>query len=501
MKKHLINTSWFNFNIMSSADDLPLMLIALISGLVLSIFHQYIFIGILTIIILYCLYFLLSRYKFNQINFKDLIVYLIIISLLIAISDIGEILRYFIMIISGGLLFYLFLKEYGLKISAFPKLPARIFNYIILVIVSMLLSSLFSENIMLGFSLTIRQFIFFIFVYLLFTFITTEKIFIGFINSIIISGVILSISIIINFFTSDTLMYILATRGLVTNAGYFNNQAGAGGLLAVSIPLTLGILFVNNEKTKNLKHLYFSFFLLEFISILFTNSRAAIGSSFLSLLIMIFILNKKLFKKILTVSIVLVLSVILLFPNLFEVFLTFFRSERVLENTRYYLWDMGIGMFKDNPIFGVGPGLFQHYMYNYMPLMFGSWEELGIRSLNATAGANHVGISHNFLIARASELGIIGLLTAFLIPVIFYNNSKNILKEMKSNFINDYPLIVAIYSIGIGLIFRSFFEVTGFLSYGWFSRDLPFWLVFIILTFYSDKKIKNYHSTVSLKKN
>ena len=44
-----------------------------------------------------------------------------------------------------------------------------------------------------------------------------------------------------------------------------------------------------------------------------------------------------------------------------------------------------------------------------------------------------------------------------------------------------FIISTAITGIGIGMFFRAFIEVTGILSYGYLTLDLPFWLVFIIL--------------------
>lgn len=57
----------------------------------------------------------------------------------------------------------------------------------------------------------------------------------------------------------------------------------------------------------------------------------------------------------------------------------------------------------------------------------------------------------------------------------------------KNKDYNFYVLTVAITGIGIGLFFRSFIEVTGYLIYGYITRDLPFWLLFGALVFIYQK--------------
>jgi hypothetical protein len=54
-------------------------------------------------------------------------------------------------------------------------------------------------------------------------------------------------------------------------------------------------------------------------------------------------------------------------------------------------------------------------------------------------------------------------------------------------------MAVTMTGIGIGVFFRSFYEVDGVLTYGYITRDLAFWLIFIIQIFiYQRGKVKNF---------
>jgi len=345
----------------------------------------------------------------------------------------------------------------------------------------MSVSTLFSTNLVVGFVETSRQILFFFIIYIIYAFIDSDKTAFLYLNSIIIAGTVISIAIIFSFISSDKLFYLLATTGLVTDAGYFNNQAAAGGILAVSIPLTLTLILSPNKifiiNLNKLKILL----ILEFISILLTNSRAAISAAIISMIIISFILKRKAFIKLFFRALTIFLGLLLIFPKLIDLFLTFFRSGSVFENTRYYLWDMAFKMYLDNPIFGIGPGLFQDNMYKHLPVMLGSWDETRIRMLDELAGKNNVGIAHNFFISKLSELGVLGILTSVILPVIFFYFAINLIKKMKGTKSKNYSIVVGIYGTGIGLFYRSLFEVTGLLSYGWITRDLPFWVLMVVL--------------------
>jgi hypothetical protein len=55
------------------------------------------------------------------------------------------------------------------------------------------------------------------------------------------------------------------------------------------------------------------------------------------------------------------------------------------------------------------------------------------------------------------------------------------MKMTKNNRPDEYLISLSIYSIGIVLFIRAFFEVDGIFSYGFITRDLPFWICFVVL--------------------
>src|SRR3990172_12752691 len=99
---------------------------------------------------------------------KNIILFFIL-DLLVVSSDISETLR--IVLNTSALIFfiYIFIKNYGLQINLYPKLPTVIKGYISFTILIMVLSSLFSDNIQTGLNETLIQIIFFVLWYILFT--------------------------------------------------------------------------------------------------------------------------------------------------------------------------------------------------------------------------------------------------------------------------------------------------------------------------------------------
>lgn len=412
---------------------------------------------------------------------KDIILFTIF-SFLVISSNINETLRF---VSNSGIiliLLYLFIKKYGFKVSSYPRLPGYIFRFILFLICLMFLSSLFSDSISIGLISTARQVIFFIIWFMLFSYLNEEKDIFKYAGALIISGFAISLSIIYSFFSSKEL-FLLETQGLVHEGGIYSNVTAAGGILDVTIPLTFALIIFHTKNIK-MRFILVVLILVQLSGLFFTNSRESILAVVISCSLLLFILKRKIFYRVYGFSI---LSFILLFitssvfSNLIEVY---FRVNRILENTRYHLWEMTFRVIKDNPIWGVGPEQFKSQMYNYLNVMLGSWDEKQINWVYSSSG---LGESHNFILFRTVELGLGGFISAILLPVIFIYYSILVVRSYSKNK-KVYYLAAGIFSIGVGLFVRSFFEATGLLSHGWISRDLPFWLCFAIIIFLYNRR-------------
>lgn len=68
--------------------------------------------------------------------------------------------------------------------------------------------------------------------------------------------------------------------------------------------------------------------------------------------------------------------------------------------------------------------------------------------------------------------------------MIFYISLKLSIELLQIDVVeNKLYFIITISNISIvsGLFFRAFFEITGIMTYGAITRDLPFWVLLIIL--------------------
>lgn len=410
---------------------------------------------------------------------RDFIVPLIIVFFLTVSGDVNENIRNFINVLNIFLLLYLFLYEYGFYFQDYPKIPNIILLFFSFVGFSLFISTLFSVNIVLGLNEIARQLIFLAIIFFLYGLIKSKKEIYLYLAAILFSSLVIVTAIIIEFLKTDTILYTLMTTGYVTLGGFFNNASAVGGFFAVSIPLTLILYFHPKLNERKFKFLTLFFLTLQTLGILLTNSRAAITGTFIAILFVLFVLKRSAAKKVI-LTILIIIPFLFLLPGYETIFDHYLRTDRIFENTRYILWDMSFKIFKDNPIFGIGPGMFNYYMYPYLTVLLGSWSEGQIYYLYTHAP---LGSSHSFLLMKLSELGLFGFVSGIALFVIYLKIGFKIIKEVKIVDYEYYIFSVSAVGIGIGLFYRSLFESTGLLTNGWITRDLPFWIIFMIMIF------------------
>lgn len=397
-----------------------------------------------------------------------------LLSLLVVTSDISEDLRIILNILVLIALTVLFIRQYGLNFSKYKLPPKEITYFVLLVLFSMTVSTLFSDYIYEGIGEIVRQFIFFILIYLFYSLTNTEKELFSLIYALVAAGTIVSVSIIFTFLTSDISLHTLQTQGVIHESGYFKNVTAAGGIIAISLILSVVLSLLNS--LRRIRYFIFIFMAIQASALFLTNSRSAILASMISIPFILFKLKKIKLSFIYKVMAVLFPLLLYFYDEILELTEIYFRIGRVFENTRYHIWNICLSVIKNFPVFGVGPNAFRNYMYTYLPVGYGSWSEEMIAFVYENSG---LGQQHNFLLFRTTELGILGFISAILLPVLFLKYSFTSLKKvsLKSEI---YILMIGIIAIGIGLFARSFYEATGLLSHGWISRDLPFWILFII---------------------
>jgi len=416
------------------------------------------------------------------------IIVFVIVTLLTFVGDVNPNLRIVVHVVDFSLLGILFLRRYGLEWGNYPSLPKPIIFFLILYYTSMFVSLVMSDYPTAGLPLLFRQSAFFIIVYVLVSLIRDEADVKLYLFALILATSILVASSLVMFVTEGINFFNLAGyRNRVS--GLISNIDAITAFYMITFPLSI-ILIIRSKHTlaKSL-----SWLLLFYLSLglLLTMSRSAILGVLVSSLMMFYILKRKYFYRTTVILAVLLVTVIFYEP-LGKFSSLLFRMEAGL-TSRDQLWSIAVSIIKDNPIFGLGPGAYKNEMINYFPVMFNSWSgDLLLRLFEMTkTGSN---MSHNFYLFFFSEMGIFGFITALVFTAIFFKVGVQSLSVYKKENDEKYYLIVALFTAGASMFVRNLVDSIGLLYYGWITADLPFWIIFMCLLFYYNKRLPDNNS-------
>ena len=398
-----------------------------------------------------------------------------IISFLTLTSTISVELRTIVQVFFILILFYLFIKEYGLNFSAFPKVPKQVSVLILLLYLAMIISTIFSNYVLLGIKEIFRLTVFLIIVYMFYGFLSKSKNIKLFLWALFFTGLIYYASVFYKFAQNDFSLIELNISELLKVKDSYINVNGIGAFFIIITSILLGYFFIYKGDKKRK---YFAFFILIYLTgLVIANSRAAILSTIISSLIMLYFYNRKILYILIAAALILVPFLFIQpFSNYIDIY---FRVER-LTSGRNWIWEIVLNIVKNNPILGAGPAATKFEFYKYLPFMLGSPAEKYI--------ALHIdqiefGQAHSFYLFFLTDLGILGFFTSLFLPYVFINTGVKTIKKFKSSNTEFYWLSIAITAAGIGLFVRGIFEWGNLISYGTLEADLPFWLIFIILIY------------------
>lgn len=411
--------------------------------------------------------------------FREKFIYgFVIVTLFTLVGDVSQSLRPIVQITDFVLIGYLFIKRFGLQFHSYPQIPGSLIYFLLLYYLSMIVSILMSDYPFAGVMLVVRQTLFFIIAYFFYALIRDGKDIKTYFVAFLIAACVLAASTVLRLLSESSSFLNLAEGSRERVVGLISNPNNITNFYMVAFPLVFGVFLLRKSVlSKNvslLLMLYLGF------ALFITLSRSAILGIIASTVIMAYILRKKYFYFIILPLILLVMLFIIYEP-LGNLASTLFRVERGVTG-RDYLWGLSLDIIKDHPIFGLGPGAYKYEMFKYFPVMLNSWVGgVFIDLYEMTGGAN---LSHNFFLLFFSEMGILGLMTALLFPLIFFRIGIKTLKKYKNGMKDEFYLIVSLFSIGSAMFIRSIVESIGLLYYGAITTDLPFWLVFISLIYY-----------------
>lgn len=394
------------------------------------------------------------------------------------VGEINPQLRVLVHILGFLGLIFLFSRKYGLDFRNYKKIPGKVFALLMLLFFAMSISTLFSNYPQMG-VLKIFQLIYFFaiiyFVYSLLNDDTTAK---TLLSAVILSGIIMALSIIINMFKYGFDPLALVSNFEFRSGGLLSNINALSGFWVVGIPLTFMLAYY--QKIKTIKYLLFIAMLIMLLALLTTVSRAVMLATFISICIILYRLKKKFFFRFLFGSIAFII-IILFFTPLGAELELLLRLGDGLSN-RNFLWQIAFNMISSRPLTGIGPGAYGFEMFNYFPILLDSYEgKLFIELQHLTFGFNG---SHNFYLALFSDLGVLGFIVSLLLPLTFFQIASKTIKYFPERNSSENRIIWCFIAIGAGMFIRGFFEGISLVTYGWITVDMPFWLIYSLLIHY-----------------
>ncbi len=393
---------------------------------------------------------------------------IIIIGYLAAPSDFFGELRVYINVLLTSLLVLLFIKEYGFQFDKYLKLPKEILFFLVGLFISLIVSTIFSSEPKTGFFTVITMFTFFIICYMFYSFLKDEQNIYLYFYSIFAAVLILSIRMYLDLYQLGFQDYLIRSV-MKENIELYSSAVYTGAVIFfVSITLLTAMFLMNNFKEKIHKYLLSFLFFSNVVILILANSRGLIIAALLSISFILLVFKRSLFFRILFSIIVVSSTLLLSIPVIEDTVNLYFRTGTT---HREIFWEAGLDVIKDHPITGVGPHLFDKYFYNYAPSNIFAFQEW-------KAGKH---TPHNFFLYYTAENGVFGFLTGVSLFILFFYIAIRTMKLSKKNNKQYFIISTTITGIGIGFFIRSFFEVTGFLYYGFITTDLTFWLIFGIL--------------------
>lgn len=358
--------------------------------------------------------------------------------------------------LSGILVFSWLLRKF-VSTETFARPSHWLVLFIVLYTMWGLICSFHSEYPLTGILVTLRQLLFFGIFYVLYDWMRSEKEIALVINAMIAMGVLASLPVIAEVLSAG-----------FSNIFRFGSPARFGGIYTGVNALGMHLSFILGIAVSRIVYVdlperrwapsVFVFIIL--FALFFTFSRSAWLLVTVAVSIILFRFKK---GRILVLTTLILLALcILLSPQLERTLGMIARLERGITN-RDILWKGAILMIKENPIFGVGPGSFRHFIAEHGPrrlVEFG-----GIRG----------GDPHNFFLSRAAQTGIVGLaLIAFFFLNYFRVYSYAV---KKAKFVKLEYVLFGSGAVVIGALARGFFEGKGIMGGGGVSFELFFWLM------------------------
>lgn len=233
-----------------------------------------------------------------------------------------------------------------------------------------------------------------------------EKLYKYFLCLLLISGIISGSVAIYN--------YLSASQWFFRTETLFTGVNGTGTVLLVTIALSIVVTVKMSSRIKRL--VAYVALLLPLGGLALTQSRGAL-LGFFGVIATFLLRSKKGIVIFLIFSILMVSSICFFVPNGPVRLLSIFSFEK--NQARLTIWQSTLKMIKDNPLLGVGPGMFAHQFPNYSP----------------DSVKENFSLAHNLELQIAAEFGLIGFILFFALIILILKRNIELIKTNPDNIL------------------------------------------------------------------
>ena len=181
------------------------------------------------------LFFLIS-------NSKAIIVTTMFVALVTITSGFGETQRFVIQYLSVIGLSILFIKNYGISFTKFPRLPSRVTFLIAFIIFTFLFSLLFTSYFVVGFEQFVRSISFLLLVYLFYSLIIDGSDIRYYLYALYMGAIVYLIQLVFEIVRADFNIINLNQNFLLEEGVSFIHRNAIGGFFSICIAISTAFL-------------------------------------------------------------------------------------------------------------------------------------------------------------------------------------------------------------------------------------------------------------------
>jgi len=255
---------------------------------------------------------------------KNFFVIFSFFTLITITTQLSASLRLLVQLVNIFLLFYFFLRNYQIDYRKYPKVPGSIILLVLLILSSMIVSILFSDYPWTGIIPILRTSLFFLIVYLFYSLIKNERELKLYISVFVITAISLFFLVIYFFYLANFDIIQFQQYLLIDGEQNYIHKNAIGLLFAMAISIILAYYFSQSNSTRK-RVIAMTIFLL-IIGLVITNARAAILSLIVSTSFIFYVLNKKIFYRLLF-GIVIIIPVLFIEP-ISDIIELYFRLQK-----------------------------------------------------------------------------------------------------------------------------------------------------------------------------